>query len=176
MSTHSHPVPGTRFLRGPLLHCLAEPDKNTDATEYFNDALLHIKDGHIVACGDYQTLKPSYDDHQLAYLEHHPDKLMVPGFIDCHVHYPQTEMIAAHGTQLLDWLNTYTFPVEAQFSDIEKSRQVAEVFLQELLRNGTTTALVFCTVHPESVEGFFQVAQARKLRMIAGKVLMDRHA
>ena len=176
MSTHSHPVPGTRFLRGPLLHCLAEPDKNTDATEYFNDALLHIKDGHIVACGDYQTLKPSYDDHQLAYLEHHPDKLMVPGFIDCHVHYPQTEMIAAHGTQLLDWLNTYTFPVEAQFANLEKSREVAEVFLQELLRNGTTTALVFCTVHSESVEGFFQVAQARKLRMIAGKVLMDRHA
>ena len=176
MSTHSHPVPGTRFLRGPLLHCLAEPDKNTDATEYFNDALLHIKDGHIVVCGDYQTLKPSYDDHQLAYLEHHPDKLMVPGFIDCHVHYPQTEMIAAHGTQLLDWLNTYTFPVEAQFANLEKSREVAEVFLQELLRNGTTTALVFCTVHPESVEGFFQVAQARKLRMIAGKVLMDRHA
>ncbi len=176
MSTHSHPVPGTRFLRGPLLHCLAEPDKNTDATEYFNDALLHIKDGNIVACGDYQTLKPSYDDHQLAYLEHHPDKLMVPGFIDCHVHYPQTEMIAAHGTQLLDWLNTYTFPVEAQFANLEKSREVAEVFLQELLRNGTTTALVFCTVHPESVEGFFQVAQARKLRMIAGKVLMDRHA
>ena len=176
MSTHSHPVPGTRFLRGPLLHCLAEPDKNTDATEYFNDALLHIKDGHIISCGDYQTLKPNYDDHQLAYLEHHPDKLMVPGFIDCHVHYPQTEMIAAHGTQLLDWLNTYTFPVEAQFANLEKSREVAEVFLQELLRNGTTTALVFCTVHPESVEGFFQVAQARKLRMIAGKVLMDRHA
>lgn len=169
-------VSGTRLLRGPLLHCLAEPDKHTDATEYISDALLHIKDGHIVACGDYQTLIEGYTDQQLADLEYHPDKLMIPGFIDCHVHYPQTEMIAAHGTQLLDWLNTYTFPVEAQFSDIEKSREVAEVFLQELLRNGTTTALVFCTVHPESVEGFFQVAQARKLRMIAGKVLMDRHA
>ena len=166
----------TRLLRGPLIHCLAEPDKQEQAVEYLDDALLHIEDGHIVACGNYQALAQGYSAAQLQAVEQHADKLMVPGFVDCHIHYPQTEMIAAYGTQLLEWLNTYTFPVEAQFGDLQKSRQVAEVFLQELLRNGTTTALVFCTVHPESVEGFFQVAQARNLRMIAGKVLMDRHA
>lgn len=165
-----------RLLRGPLLHCLAEPDKADQAVQYLDDALLHIVDGKIAACGDYASAEKHLSDSQLDKLEHHPEKLMVPGFIDCHVHYPQTEMIAAYGTQLLDWLNTYTFPVEAQFNDVSKAKQVAEVFLQELLRNGTTTALVFCTVHPESVEGFFQQAQAKHLRMIAGKVLMDRNA
>lgn len=165
-----------RLLRGPLLHCLAEPDKSPAAVEYLDDALLHIVDGVVAACGDYAELEGQLTSAQLTQLEHHADKLMVPGFIDCHVHYPQTEMIAAYGTQLLDWLNTYTFPVEAQFGDLDKAKQVADVFLQELLRNGTTTALVFCTVHPESVEGFFQQAQAKQLRMIAGKVLMDRNA
>jgi len=168
-----------RMLRGPLLHCLAEPDLADNphqATQYIADALLHIENGHIAACGDYQALAASYSAEQLAHVEQQQDKLMVPGFVDCHVHYPQTEMIAAYGTQLLEWLNTYTFPVESQFGDLQKSRAVAEVFLQELMRNGTTTAMVFCTVHPESVEGFFEVAQARNLRMIAGKVLMDRHA
>ncbi|MDP6968176.1 MAG: guanine deaminase [Gammaproteobacteria bacterium] len=176
MQTSTNSVAATRLLRGPLLHCLAEPDKQDQAIEYLADALLHIENGHIAAYGDYQTLAQGYATEQLQCVEDHADKLMVPGFIDCHVHYPQTEMIAAYGTQLLDWLSTYTFPVESQFGDLQKSRQVAEVFLQELLRNGTTTALVFCTVHPESVDGFFQVAQARNLRMIAGKVLMDRHA
>ena len=168
-----------RMLRGPLLHCLAEPDladQAEQATEYLADALLIIENGHIAACGDYQTLSAGYSSEQLALVEQHQDKLMVPGFVDCHVHYPQTEMIAAYGTQLLEWLNTYTFPVESEFGDLQKSREVAEVFLQELMRNGTTTAMVFCTVHPESVDGFFEVAQARNLRMIAGKVLMDRHA
>lgn len=169
----------SRMLRGPLLHCLAEPDladQAEQATEYLADALLLIENGHIAACGDYQTLSAGYSSEQLALVEQHQDKLMVPGFVDCHVHYPQTEMIAAYGTRLLEWLNTYTFPVESEFGDLQKSREVAEVFLQELMRNGTTTAMVFCTVHPESVDGFFEVAQARNLRMIAGKVLMDRHA
>lgn len=165
-----------RLIRGPLLHCLAEPDKAAEAVEYIEDALLHIVAGKVASCGEFETLQSQLSATQLDHLEHYPDKLMVPGFVDCHVHYPQTEMIAAYGTQLLDWLNTYTFPVEAQFGDVVKAKQVAEVFLQELLRNGTTTALVFCTVHPESVEGFFQQAQAKKLRMIAGKVLMDRNA
>ena len=169
----------SRMLRGPLLHCLAEPDladKPDQATQFIADALLHIDNGYIAACGDYQTLAATYSAEQLAHVEQQQDKLMVPGFVDCHVHYPQTEMIAAYGTQLLEWLNTYTFPVESQFGDLQKCRAVADVFIQELMRNGTTTAMVFCTVHPESVEGFFEVAQARNLRMIAGKVLMDRHA
>ncbi len=172
-------TPSSRILRGPLLHCVAEPDQQQEpdqAIEYIADALLHIEQGHVAAYGDYSRLVGNYSAAQLATVEQHGDRLMVPGFVDCHVHYPQTEMIGAYGTQLLDWLNTYTFPVESQFGDLKKSRAVAEVFVQELLRNGTTTALVFCTVHPESVEGFFEVAKAHNLRMIAGKVLMDRNA
>ncbi|PWF33724.1 guanine deaminase, partial [Yersinia pestis] len=100
----------------------------------------------------------------------------VPGFIDTHIHFPQTEMVGAYGEQLLEWLNTYTFPTEIQFQDASYSEKIAEFFVQELLKNGTTTALVFCTVHPESVDALFNAATMRNMRLIAGKVLMDRHA
>jgi guanine deaminase len=89
------------------------------------------------------------------------------------VHYPQTEMIASYGEQLLEWLENYTFPFERQFSDFEHGKKVAKFFLDQLLEAGTTTALVFGTVHKESVEAFFTIAQQKKLRMICGKVLMD---
>jgi len=104
------------------------------------------------------------------------DALITPGFIDTHIHYPQTGMIASYGEQLLDWLNTYTFPTEQQFADKAHAADVAGIFLKELLRNGTTTALVFGTVHKQSVDAFFEAAEALNLRMIAGKVLMDRNA
>ncbi|WJJ94839.1 guanine deaminase [Neopusillimonas aromaticivorans] len=101
---------------------------------------------------------------------------MVPGFIDTHVHYPQMQMIGAYGAQLIDWLNTYTFVAEQQYSDLTYARTVADTFICELLRSGTTTAAVYCTVHPASVQAFFEAAEKRDLRMIAGKVLMDRNA
>jgi guanine deaminase len=92
------------------------------------------------------------------------------------VHYPQTQIIGSHGEQLIDWLNRYTFVAEQAFASAEHARAVAEVFLDECLRAGTTTAAVYCTVHPQSVDAFFEAAAARNLRMIAGKALMDRHA
>jgi guanine deaminase len=100
----------------------------------------------------------------------------VPGFIDAHVHYPQLDIVGAHGEQLLNGSKSYVFPTEARFADRTYARGVARRFLRELLRNGTTTALVFGTVHPESVDAFFEAALALNLRMIAGKVLMDRNA
>ena len=100
----------------------------------------------------------------------------MPGFVDTHVHFPQVDVIAAYGTQLLDWLERYTFPAEAQFSNEQHAAAVARFFLDELLKNGTTTALVFGTVHPESVNAFFTEASMRDLRMICGKVMMDRNA
>ena len=109
-------------------------------------------------------------------LKHHPDALIVPGFIDTHIHYPQSDMIASYGEQLLDWLNNYTFPEESKFADKQYASDVAERFLAELLRNGTTTALVFGTVHKQSVDAFFEAALPLNLRMICGKVMMDRHA
>jgi guanine deaminase len=98
------------------------------------------------------------------------------GFIDCHVHYPQTQIIGAFGEQLIDWLNKYTFVAEQQFADPVHAREVARVFLQECLRAGTTSAAVYCTVHPQSVEAFFEESAKLGTRMIAGKVLMDRNA
>jgi len=101
--------------------------------------------------------------------------LILPGFVDTHIHYPQTDVIASYGSQLLDWLERYTYPAEARFADTQQAQEMAEFFLDELLRNGTTTALVFATVHAQSVDVFLQSASARNLRMIAGKVLMDRN-
>jgi guanine deaminase len=102
-------------------------------------------------------------------------KFIMPGFIDAHIHYPQTDMIASPAPGLLPWLEQYTFPTERKFADPQHAAQTAEFFLDELLRNGTTTAMVYCTVHPQSVDAFFTVSEQRNLRMIAGKVMMDRH-
>ncbi len=104
------------------------------------------------------------------------DSLILPGFIDAHVHYPQLQMIGAGGHALIDWLNAYAFPAEQQFADADHAREVARIFLRELLRVGTTTAAVYCTVFPQSVDAFFEESARLNTRMIAGKVLMDRHA
>ena len=105
----------------------------------------------------------------------HSGRLIMPGFIDTHIHYPQVDVIASYGAQLLDWLTDYTFPAEARLADQAVARETASFFLDELLRNGTTTALVFATVHPHSADAIFEAARSRGMRLIAGKVLMDRH-
>nr|WP_320133606.1 guanine deaminase [uncultured Holophaga sp.] len=158
--------------RASLLHLLGDP-ASPGAVAFWEDGLLWVEEGRIKAVGPARELLPLPESVEL---REHPHHLIIPGLIDAHVHYPQTGMIASHGEQLLDWLNTYTFPTEAAFGDPVHARRVAETFLDELLRNGTTTAAVFCTVHPESVDAFFRAAQARGLCMAAGKVLMDRHA
>ena len=103
-------------------------------------------------------------------------KLILPGFIDAHIHYPQTRVIGSYGAQLLDWLHKYTFVEEQKFADPAHAAAVAEFFLDELFRNGTTTAVVYCTVKPQSAEAFFAASERRGARMIAGKVMMDRDA
>ena len=104
------------------------------------------------------------------------DSLIVAGFVDCHVHYPQLPIIASYGEQLLDWLEKYTFPMESAFYDTKFAREVSDLFLKECLKNGTTTSAVYATVHPESVNAFFEATTERNLRMACGKVLMDRNA
>ena len=104
------------------------------------------------------------------------NKIIMPGFIDTHIHYPQVDVIASYGEQLLDWLNNYTFPTELQFEDTEFAKETADFFLDELLKNGTTTALVFGTKHKQSVDAFFEASSARNTRMICGKVMMNRNA
>lgn len=164
-----------RVYRGELLHFLADPAKVAlqDSYQYFEDGLMIIKDGLIESIGEANELLPTLDDN--IDVTHYKSGLMMPGFVDTHVHYPQTEMIASYGEQLLEWLENYTFPFERQFSDLEHGKNVAEFFLSQLLEAGTTTALVFGTVHKASVDAFFTVAQQKKLRMICGKVLMDQN-
>ena len=164
-----------KVYRGELLHFLADPEKVVleDSYQYLEDGLMIIKNGLIDQIGDAKELLPTLDAS--IEITHYENGLIMPGFIDTHVHYPQTEMIASYGEQLLEWLENYTFPFEKQFSDFEHGKSVAEFFLTQLLEAGTTTALVFGTVHKESVEAFFTVAQQKKLRMICGKVLMDQN-
>jgi guanine deaminase len=161
-------------FRASLFHFLADPlDGAESAYEYFDDGLLVLVDGIVEAAGDAKRLLPTLPPG--AAIVDHRGKLIIPGFIDTHVHYPQTDIIAADGEQLLDWLTRYTYPAERRFADPVHAREVADFFLTELLRNGTTTAAVFATVHPQSVDAFFEATRARGARMICGKCMMDRH-
>ena len=164
-----------RAFRAPIYHCLADPGEggDTSASEYFEDGLLVVEDGTIVALGEATDLLAGLDED--VSLEAFPDKLIVPGLIDCHVHFPQIDIIGSYGEQLLDWLNRYAYPAEIRFADKSYAQAVARVFLDELLRNGTTTALVFATVHRHSVDVLFEAAVERDMRLITGKVLMDRN-
>lgn len=170
-------MPLTRkAYRAAILHSIADPaEVGIEASyEYFEDGLLVVENGRISALGHASELLAGLPAG--VQVEHFPDALITPGFIDTHIHLPQTGMVGAYGEQLLDWLNTYTFPCESQFADPDHANEVADIFIKELLRNGTTTALVFGSVHPQSVDALFTQAQALNMRLIAGKVMMDRHA
>ena len=169
-------MPQAKAYRAALLHCLADPREVgiEQSHEYFEDGLLVVADGKVAQIGHAAELLPTLAAG--TEVVEYPNALITPGFVDTHIHYPQTGMIASYGEQLLDWLETYTFPTERAFADKAHAGEVAEVFLNELLRNGTTTALVFGSVHKESVDAFFEACEKRNLRMIAGKVLMDRNA
>jgi guanine deaminase len=156
------------FRNDPFLHSAAE------CLDYHPDGGVLIENGKVFAVGAYTDIRKSRRAD--ARVRHYPNGLIFPGFIDTHVHYPQTQMIAAPGEQLLQWLEKYTFITEQQFADESHAARIADFFLQELLRNGVTTAAVYCTVHPQSVDAFFEASQRLNTLMVAGKVLMDRNA
>ena len=160
-------------FRGSVFHCLADPGEqgNDDAFAYFEDGLLIVEDGCVAGLGDAGELMGSLPGDTR--IEDHSGKLIVPGLIDCHVHYPQIDVIGSYGEELLDWLHRYAFPSELRFADEAYAREVAALFVDELLKNGTTTALVFGTVHAHSADALFEAAAARNMRLVAGKVLMD---
>ena len=166
-------LPTVQAYRASLLHFHADPAFAGDAYSWHTDGLLVIEDGRVKAAGDYAALRASLPPG-LEPVDYR-GKIITPGFIDTHLHYPQTDMIASPSEGLLPWLETYTFPTERRFADPVHARATAEFFLDELARCGTTTAVVYCTVHPGSVDAFFEASEARKLRMVAGKVLMDRN-
>lgn len=162
-------------LRASFLHFINDPAKVEnidDAYQYIADGLLVIENGKVKSLTPFNDKSADLYPH----LEDKRGQLIMPGFIDTHIHYPQTEMIAAYGEQLLEWLETYTFPTEKQFKDKLYAQKISQFFINELLKNGTTSALVFGTVHPESVDALFEEAEKIDMRMIAGKVMMDRNA
>ncbi len=162
-----------RIYRGSVLHFTGDPGVDDKAIRWHEDGLLAVADGRIAAAGDYDVLRrslpPDAPEHD------HRGRIIMPGFIDTHIHYPQTDIIASPAPGLLPWLETYTFPAERKFDDPQHAREVAAFFLDELMRCGTTTALVYCTVHPSSVDAFFMESESRNLRMAAGKIMMDRN-
>ncbi|MGV7208670.1 guanine deaminase [Oxalobacteraceae bacterium A2-2] len=160
--------------RASLLHFHADPAFSEHAHGWHEDGLLVVADGKVLQAGDYAALHPTLPPG--AELHDYSGSLITPGFIDTHLHYPQTDMIASPAPDLLPWLETYTFPTEGRFGDEAHAGAVAEFFLDELLRCGTTTAMVYCTVHAQSVDAFLAASERRGLRMVAGKVLMDRNA
>jgi guanine deaminase len=162
-----------RAYRAPLLRFADD-----GSALYEADGFLLVGPGPggrklVRAAGAFQALAPQYPG---VAVEHLPGRLIVPGFLDLHVHFPQTDVIGSPAEGLLPWLETYTFPHEARFADPAYGAAVAEVFLDELLRHGVTTALAFCTSHPASVDALMAAARRRGLRLVAGKVLQDRHS
>jgi len=142
-------------VRGHFLDFISDPfftDNDLDSARYTKDGLLVIEDGLIKDFGAYETLIKKYPGLKV---EHYQDKIIMPGFIDCHAHYPQTKIIAAFGKELLGWLKKWVWPEEEKFTDKEYASKVANIFFDFLLKNGTTTAQVFTTTSPQSVESFF---------------------
>lgn len=145
---------------------------------YDSDGLLVTGPGadgvrRVVDAGPYRAVAARHPSLPVTHLA---GRLIAPGFIDMHVHYPQTDIIGSPADGLLPWLENYTFPAETRFSDLAHAAEVAKVFFAELQRHGVTTALTFATAHPASVDAFFHEAQKRHLRMMGGKVLQDRNS
>ncbi|MEO7744217.1 MAG: guanine deaminase [Usitatibacter sp.] len=164
-----------RAFRASILHFRGDPGSSSGAEscEYFEDGLLLVEDGRVARVGPADELLQSLP-RDTKVLDRRPG-LIVPGFIDAHVHYSQTDVIASAGRNLLHWLEEYTFPEEARFAEHAHAAEVAEFFLDELIRHGTTTAMVFGTVHRASADAIFAAAERRNLRLAAGPVMMDRH-
>jgi guanine deaminase len=168
---------GRRAIRGRVLTFLDNPARVGDepSYRYIEDGALLIEDGLIKAVGEASELLTEDAAGDIE-IDDHSGRLLLPGFIDLHIHYPQAGVIASYGAQLIEWLEKYTFPEEEKFADPAYAAATAEFFCDELLRNGTTTAAVYCTTHETSVEAFFSESEKRNMRMIAGKVMMDRGA
>jgi len=164
-------------IRGPVLTYTGDPFKRglEHTMVYESDAVVAMANGLITHFGPADRVLPQLPAGTEV-KNYGQDSLISAGFIDSHVHFPQTPMIAAYGEQLLDWLKKYSFPTEQKYSDKEFARSVAKVFLQENLRNGITCGCVYCTVYPQSVDALFEEAEKLGMRLAAGKVMMDRNA
>ncbi|MCO5730533.1 guanine deaminase [Rhizobium sp. SSA_523] len=164
------------LLRGRLLSFHRAPDSlaDTKSYSYEEDGGLLIEDGRILKTGAYATVKAAAPQ-DVQEIDHRPH-LILPGLIDCHVHFPQMQVIASYAANLLEWLDTYTFPEECRFVESAHAARIATHFYDEFLRQGTTTAAAYCSVHKSSADAFFAEAMRRNMLMVGGKVMMDRNA
>ncbi|WP_068311602.1 guanine deaminase [Polycladidibacter hongkongensis] len=169
-------TPVVTAVRGHILQFVGSPfcEDPMSVLRDYSDGLVVIRDGKIAEVGDYASLRSELPEG--TQIDDHSGKFVMAGFVDCHVHFPQVEVIASYGTQLIEWLNKYTFPAESKFGDKEYALKAADVFLAESFRNGITSSSVYCTIHPESVDALFERAEVVGARMVAGKVMMDRNA
>ncbi|MEO3384711.1 guanine deaminase [Mesorhizobium sp. CAU 1741] len=166
----------TLLLRGRVLSFRTRPEGLDDRASYMfeDDGGVLIRDDKISAIGDFATVARDAGN-DVKVVDHRPN-LILPGFIDAHVHMPQMQVIASYGAELLEWLNSYTFPEETKFADAQHGRRIARLFCDEMVRHGTTTVAAYCSVHRQSVDAFFEEALSRDMLVIAGKVMMDRNA
>jgi len=164
-----------RLLLGATLSYSGNPMQSAweDAVKIDTEGGVLIEDGRIAAVGNGERLRA---DHPQAEVTRYADALICPGFVDAHVHYPQTAIIASWGKRLIDWLNTYTFPEEMRLSDPAYAGDIAARYLDLTLAHGTTTVASYCTIHPHSADALFQAAEDRCQRIVAGKTCMDRNA
>jgi guanine deaminase len=163
-----------KAIRGRLLSFAGDPSQSEGAVRYWPDGIVVVEAGRILAVGEASLIGPTLPAH--VPVDHYPEKLVMPGLIDTHIHYVQVEAIASYGAHLLDWLQKYAFVAEQKFADPAFAALQARFFLDELARHGTTTALIYCSVHPHSADALFAEAQRRRMGLIAGKVMMDRNA
>ncbi|PWL19182.1 guanine deaminase [Falsochrobactrum shanghaiense] len=164
------------LIRGRVLSFNDEPQSLEDSNSYryIEDGAVLVENGRIARLGTYAQIS-AHSGADVPVADHRPH-LILPGFIDTHIHYPQSQVVASYAANLLEWLNTYTFVAEQKFADEQHAEFIAERFLDELIRHGTTTAVAYCSVHPQSVDAYFRAAQHRNMRMLGGKVMMDRNA
>jgi guanine deaminase len=164
----------TDLILGQVLSYAGDPFRDgMDAARHLRQGAVAIEAGKIAAVGEAADLRARYPK---ARLYDHGDRLISAGFIDAHVHYPQTAIIASWGKRLIDWLNTYTFPEEMRFADPAYAAEIANRYLDLILARGTTTVCSYATIHPASVDAIFAAAQSRGMRLFAGKTCMDRNA
>lgn len=146
---------------------------DTSAYTYQSDGALLLENGKIADSGTFEAVNARHPEAEIT--DHRPH-LILPGFVDPHIHYPQMQVVGSYAGSLLEWLNSYTFIEEQRFADQAHANRIADAFMDELVRHGTTTALAFCTVHPGSADAFFRAAAKRNMAMAGGKVMMDREA
>lgn len=172
-----HTVKPEGAIRGPVLTFTGDPFKQApdEVMVYEPDGIVAFGGGKITHFGPAEVIEKQLPP-DIEITNYGPDSLISAGFLDSHVHFPQTPMIGAFGEQLLDWLNTYTFPMERRYADKTFASAVAKMFLNECLKNGITTSCVYCTVYPQSVDALFEEADRLGMRIAGGKVMMDRNA